>query len=81
MRGGNPRSRRDEGHVVEDEEAVVRTDEVAKVTLYSPEYFGQQLPAGQRAGDRISAAKAAHYCTSCRTKQMFHLTVRQSVIG
>ena len=39
-------------------------------TLYSPGYFGLELPVVGRAQDRLSATKAAHYCktpTLCDT--------------
>lgn len=40
------------------------------ITLYSPEYLGQQLPVGQRARDRVAAAQVAHYCMfTTRLKQ------------
>lgn len=38
-------------------------DDGIAATLYSPEYFGLQMPVGQRAKDRVNAARTAHYCT------------------
>lgn len=45
----------------QDRRQQVHEDGIA-ATLYSPEYFGLQLPVGQRAKDRLNAARIAHYC-------------------